>query len=131
MYSIQDVSRMTGLSVHTLRYYEKQGLLSRIGRSRGGIRQYSEDDMEELGLVCCLKNTGMSLQEIARFVRLTHEGDTTLRDRVELLHAHRDAMVSRMGEMQKHLEKVTCKLHFFSAKLEEYEKKGNGKEGRS
>ena len=74
MYSIQDVSRKTGLTAHTLRYYEKEGLIPSIERSQGGIRQYTDEDLEALGLICCLKNTGMSLQEIARFVQLTQAG---------------------------------------------------------
>ena len=64
MYSIQEVSQKTGLSAHTLRYYEKEGLITGVERSRGGFRQYTDEDLEALGLVCCLKNTGMSLQEI-------------------------------------------------------------------
>ena len=121
MYSIQEVSKKTGLSAHTRRYYEKEGLISGVNRTPGGFRQYSEEDMEALGLICCLKNTGMSLQEIARFVRLTHEGDQTLKERVMLLREHRENVLARMEEMQKYLEKVTWKLNFFSEKLRLYE----------
>ena len=121
MYSIQDVSKKTGLSAHTLRYYEKEGLLSHVDRSPGGFRQYTDEDMEALGLICCLKNTGMSLQEITRFVNLTHEGDQTLRERVELLRDHRQNVITRIEEMQKNLKKVTWKLNFFSEKLQDYE----------
>ena len=121
MYSIQDVSKKTGLTAHTLRYYEKEGLISGVERSQGGFRQYTDEDLERLGLICCLKNTGMSIQEIARFVQLTHEGDHTLRERVELLREHRERVLERMAEMQKHLEKVTWKLNFFSEKLRAYE----------
>ena len=121
MYSIQDVSEKTGLTAHTLRYYEKEGLISGVERSQGGFRQYSDEDLERLGLICCLKNTGMSIQEIARFVQLTHEGDHTLEERVELLRAHREQVLARMAEMQKHLEKVTWKLNFFTEKLKAYE----------
>ena len=121
MYSIQDVSGRTGLSPHTLRYYEKEGLLSPVNRTPGGFRQYTDEDLEALGLICCLKNTGMSLQEITRFVRLTRQGDETLRERVELLREHRESVIQRMNEMQKYLDKVTWKLNFFSEKLRAYE----------
>ena len=127
MYSIQDVSKKTGLSAHTLRYYEKEGLLAHVERTPGGFRQYTDEDMEALGLICCLKNTGMSLQEITRFVSLTHEGDQTLRERVELLREHRESVISRMQEMQKYLEKVTWKLNFFSEKLRDYEARAEQK----
>ncbi len=121
MYSIQDVSKKTGLTAHTLRYYEKEGLISGVERTQGGFRQYTDEDLERLGLICCLKNTGMSIQEIARFVQLTHEGDHTLEERVELLRAHRERVLERMAEMQKHLDKVTWKLNFFTEKLRAYE----------
>lgn len=120
MYSIQDVSKKTGLTAHTLRYYEKEGLISGVERSQGGFRQYTDEDLEKLGLICCLKNTGMSIQEIARFVQLTHEGDHTLEERVELLREHRENVLARIDEMQKHLEKVTWKLNFFTQKLNAY-----------
>ena len=121
MYSIQDVSNKTGLSTHTLRYYEKEVLISGVERSQGGFRQYTDEDLERLGLIRCLKNTGMSIQEIARFVQLTHEGDHTLEERVELLREHRDRVLERMAEMQQHLDKVTWKLNFFTEKLKAYQ----------
>ena len=128
MYSIQDVSKKTGLSAHTLRYYEKEGLLSPVERSPGGFRQYTDEDLESLGLICCLKNTGMSLQEITCFVQLTRQGDQTLKERVELLREHRENMVKRMEEMQRYLDKVTWKVNFFTEKLRAYEARQAEKE---
>lgn len=124
MYSIQEVSDKTGIPSSTLRYYEKEGLLSDIERTQGGIRQYSDKDLERIGLVSCLKNTGMSIQEIARFVHLASEGDHTLEERVLLLKKHRDQVVYRIEELQKYLDKVTWKLDFFTEKLNEYKAKG-------
>ena len=121
MYTIQQVCEKTGLSAHTLRYYEKEGLLTGIRRSQGGFRQYTDEDLEGLGLICCLKNTGMSLQEISQFVTLTHQGDYTLRERVELLRRHRENVLQRLEEMQQYLDKVTWKINFFSEKLHDYE----------
>jgi len=121
MYSIQDVSKKTGLTAHTLRYYEKEGLIAGVERSAGGFRQYTDEDLEKLGLICCLKNTGMSIQEIARFVKLTREGEHTLKERVALLKEHQDIVIARIAEMQKHLDKVTWKLNFYTEKLKAYE----------
>ena len=128
MYTIQDVSQKTGLSAHTLRYYEKEGLLSPVKRTQGGFRQYSDEDLEALGLICCLKNTGMSLEEIKRFVQLTRQGDQTLKERVKLLREHRESVIQRVDEMQKYLDKVTWKLNFFSEKLRAYETTKDRKE---
>ena len=59
MYTIQEVSKKTGLTAHTLRYYEKEGLLSGVERTQGGFRQYTDEDLERLSLICCLKNGGI------------------------------------------------------------------------
>ena len=123
MYSIHEVCERTGLSAHTLRYYEKEKLLPSVRRSPGGFRQYTEEDMEALGMICCLKNTGMSLQDISRFMTLAREGDQTLRERCELLKKHRDTVLKRMEEMQRYLDKVTWKVNFFTEKLAEYERR--------
>ena len=120
MYSIQEVCEKTGLTAHTLRYYEKEELLTSVARSAGGFRQYSDEDLECLGLICCLKNTGMPLQEIARFIQLAHEGDFTLEERAELLKDHREKLIARMEEMKRYLEKITWKVNFFSGKLKDY-----------
>ena len=121
MYSIHEACARTGLTAHTLRYYEKEKLLPNVSRSAGGFRQYSEEDMEALGMICCLKNTGMSLQDISRFMALAREGDQTLRERCELLKKHRDTVIARMEEMQRHLDKVTWKVDHFTERLAEYE----------
>ena len=126
MYSIQEVSQKTGLTAHTLRYYEKEGLIIGVDRSQGGFRQYTDEDLERLGLIRCLKNTGMSIKEISRFVQLTREGDHTLEERVALLRSHRDQVIKKMEEMQQYLDKVNRKLNFFSEKLKAYEAKKAG-----
>lgn len=124
-YSMKEVCEKTGLTAHTLRYYEKEGLLPEISRTKGGLRIYTDADLEILGLICCLKNTGMPLNEIARFIQLTREGDHTLKERCEMLRSHRQAVLDRMAEMQRHLDKVTWKLNFFSEKLDAYEREEN------
>ena len=122
MYSIHEVCVRTGLTAHTLRYYEKEKLLPSVSRSAGGFRQYSEEDLDTLGVICCLKNTGMSLKDISRFMALAREGDQTLRERCKLLKQHRDTVIARMEEMQKYLDKVTRKVNYYSERLAEYER---------
>ena len=121
MYTIQEVSDKTGLTAHTLRYYEKEGLISGVERTSGGFRQYTDEDLERLSLIRCLKSTGMSIREISRFVQLSREGDRTLKERVEILRVQREQVLAHMAEMQQHLDKVTWKLNFFSDKLRDYE----------
>lgn len=119
-YTIKQVAERTGLSAHVLRFYEKEGLLSNIARSKSGIRHYSNDDLEWLGLICCLKNTGMSLKQIKVFVDLSAEGKATLRQRCEMLAAHKTEVERQIEEMKKHLVKVTHKIEYFTGQYEEY-----------
>ncbi|MDR1565756.1 MAG: MerR family transcriptional regulator [Treponema sp.] len=119
-YTIKQVSEKTALPPHVLRYYESEGLLPSISRSRNGVRRYSEGDLEWIGLICCLKNTGMSIKQIKSFVELSVKGDRTLKQRVEMLLEHKKNVEAQIQEMQKHLQKVTFKIEKFSKQYEKY-----------
>ncbi len=119
-YTIKQVAKSTHLPTHTLRYYEKEGLLPFVKRSKGGIRRFSEDDLEWLSLICCLKSTGMPIKQIKEFVELSMQGGETLKQRCEMLSQHKKSVEEQMETMEKHLEKVTMKIEYFTAQYEEY-----------
>ncbi|MDR0998488.1 MAG: MerR family transcriptional regulator [Treponema sp.] len=119
-FTIKQVSERTSLPPHVLRYYENEGLLPSVARSRNGIRRYSENDLEWLSLICCLKNTGMPIKQIKNFVELSMEGDSTLKERCDLLGEHKKNVEAQMREMQKHLEKVTKKIDHFTRQYEKH-----------
>jgi len=121
-YSVKYVSEKTNISAHTLRYYEKEGLLPRIHRTRGGIRYYTDEDLEILDLICCLKKTGMPLKEIKTFVQLSRQGSSTLKERCDILRAQQRNVTRQIEELKQYQEKVTCKLNYFSSLLGEQEK---------
>ncbi len=128
-YSIRQVSDQTDLSEHALRFYEKEGLLPPIERSPSGIRRYSDEDIECLNLICCLKNTGMSIRQIKSFMELCARGPETLKERCEMLCEHKSAVEVQIEEMNRHLVKVTHKISCFTAQYEEY--RDGCKEGES
>ncbi len=119
-YSIMQVSKKTKLPPHTLRYYEKEGLLPNVNRSVGGSRRFSDGDLESLELICCLKSTGMSIKQIKEFVQLSAQGRQTLKQRCEILNAHKRTVEDELELMQKHIEKVKCKIAWFTAQYDEY-----------
>jgi len=119
-YTIKQVSERTNLSAHVLRFYEKEGLLSNINRSKSGIRCYSEDDLEWLGLICCLKNTGMSLKQIKEFMDLSAAGKKTLKQRCDILIEHKKNVEAQIQEMHKHLDKVSHKIDHYTKQYNEY-----------
>ncbi len=117
-FSMKQVSQITGLAAHTLRYYEKEGLLPDVHRTHSGIRRFSQEDIDGLGLICCLKSTGMSIKQIREFVELSLKGDCTLKCRCDMLVAHKRDVEEQMRQMQKHIEKVTHKIDHFTSKYE-------------
>ncbi|RCX18816.1 DNA-binding transcriptional MerR regulator [Anaerobacterium chartisolvens] len=119
-YSIKQVSEQMHIPPHTLRYYEKEGLLPSVKRSAGGSRAFSESDLDWLGLICCLKNTGMSIKQIRDFVDLSKQGDNTLKQRCEMLVAHKKAVKEQIAQMEQHLDKVTHKIGYFTSQYERY-----------
>lgn len=119
-YSIKQISEKTNLKAHVLRYYEKEGLLPFVNRSESGIRRYSEDDLEWLGLICCLKNTGMSIKQIKAFVELSMQGGETLKQRCDILIEHKKNVEIQIEEMQEHLRKVAHKIEYFTAQYEKH-----------
>ena len=118
-YSVKTVAEKVNLSPHVLRYYEKEGLLPHVCRSDNGFRQYSQEDLDWLGLISCLKNTGMSLKQIKAFMDLTAAGKETLPVRCEMLIAHKRNVETKMAEMQKQLDKITHKIAHFTSQYEQ------------
>jgi DNA-binding transcriptional MerR regulator len=119
-YSIKQVSERTDLKPHVLRYYEKEGLLPGVKRNSSGIRRYSEEDLEWLGLICCLKHTGMSIRKIRDFMDLCVQGDHTLKQRCDILQEHKREVEEEIREMNRHLEKVNCKISYFTKQYEKF-----------
>jgi DNA-binding transcriptional MerR regulator len=120
-YSMKQASQITGLTAHTLRYYEKESLLPDVHRTESGIRRFTQEDIEGLGLICCLKSTGLSIKQIREFVELSLKGDCTLKRRCDMLIAHKKDVEEQMLQMQKHIDKVTYKIEYFTRKYKELE----------
>lgn len=119
-YTVKKVAEKTNLSPHVLRYYEKEGLLPHIHRSESGIRHYTDTDLEWIGLICCLKNTGMSIKQIRSFVNLSLEGPQTLKDRCQMLQMHKKEVEDRIDEMNRHLRMVSRKIEHFTRQYDSY-----------
>lgn len=84
MYSIRDVSNIMEISIYTLRYYEKIGLLSFVKRNENGIREFSKSDIVTLNTVYRLKQTGMSLKDIKHYLTLVDEGIESVPERKDM-----------------------------------------------
>ncbi|MCI1983586.1 MAG: MerR family transcriptional regulator [Bifidobacteriaceae bacterium] len=114
-YSIKDVSERTGLSIYTLRYYDKQGLLPFVARNSAGYREFTDGDLLLLHTICCLKNTGMKISDIRRYIDFVMEGPSSVAHRRALLESHRAAVQKQLVLVRNNLKEIDAKLAIYSA----------------
>ncbi|VXC37285.1 conserved hypothetical protein [Aeromicrobium sp. 9AM] len=111
--TISGAAELSGLSVDTLRYYEKEGLsLHRPERSASGQRRYTEDDVRWLGTLVMLRRTGMPIRDIRRFVEL-YRVDGSEPERMAILEAHREHVLEELNEVQTHLAAINRKIDHY------------------
>lgn len=120
-YTIKEVSEKTGLSIHTLRYYDKEGLLPFVERSESGIRQFRKSDLEWLSTICVLKDTGMPLKKIKEYIDLFLQGTETLETRRQIFIDHRVKLLKKIEELEKNLELVEHRIQFYDEACAIYE----------
>lgn len=108
--SIQEVADKTGLSVHTLRYYERIGLMEPVPRAANGHRKYRENDLEWITLLLRLRATNMPISEMKRFADLVRQGDSTVPERRKLLEAHERKRRVKLREIQNTLSVLQDKI---------------------
>ena len=117
--TIQEVSRATGLSSHTLRYYERIGLIHPINREENTRRCYTADDVGWIDFLLKLRAIGMSIRDMQRYAELQRQGDTTLPERVEMLKSLRDKVESHIEEMNEHLKLIYYKIDCYQKVVDE------------
>lgn len=116
---IQEAANATGLSAHTLRYYERIGLIHPINREENTRRCYTVDDVGWIAFLLKLRATGMSIKDMQRYAKLQRQGDKTLPQRVEMLKSLRDKVELHIEEMNQHLNLIHYKIDHYSKVLEE------------
>ena len=100
---IGDVARLSGLSIDTLRYYDRAGLLGAVRRDGGGRRVFDRDTLGLLDVVLRLRRTGMPVEDVRHFVDLVRSGDTERAGRLELLRAHRRRVLAQLDQLHDDL----------------------------
>lgn len=116
--SIGEASAELGIPAPTLRYYDKEGLLPYVGRTPNGTRFFTEDDLEWLHMIECLKRSGLSIKEIRQFVEWYVQGDSTLEQRRELFHRRKRAIEEELEHLRETLEFVEYKCWFYDTAVE-------------
>jgi DNA-binding transcriptional MerR regulator len=112
--SIAEAARRTGVSAHTLRYYERAGLVvTRVDRTAGGRRRYHELDLKWIKVCTKLRATGMPIKTIRRYAELVAAGPGNEQDRLALMEAHRVEVLAKLAELQENLELIDHKIDVY------------------
>ncbi|MFJ1213375.1 MerR family transcriptional regulator [Burkholderia pyrrocinia] len=129
--TIGQVAELTGVSTHTLRYYEQAGLLHAISRTAAGHRLYAPADLDWLAFVMRLKATGMPIAQMQEFAALRAQGEPTFGARRRLLAAHRDAVRAHIAELQTSLDAIGDKIAYYEAQERETERRATPSHSQS
>ena len=116
-YSIGEFSKVTGLGIHTLRYYEHENLIIPL-RNANNRRRYSEKDIAWIAFIKRLKATGMPIKEIKKYAALRAKGDATLSERMEMLIQHRQSLNEQIRQLQEHEAMLDEKIAFYQQEIE-------------
>lgn len=114
-YTISEVVAFTGLTAHTLRWYERIGLMPHVDRSHTGQRRFTNRDLDWLAFVGKLRLTGMPVAHMVRYAELLREGDHTFEERQELLEATRRDVRTRIAELHDTLAVLDHKIDFYAS----------------
>jgi DNA-binding transcriptional MerR regulator len=114
--SISDAAERSGLTAHTIRYYESAGLLPRVGRAQSGHRRFAESDVNWALFITRLRATGMPIRQIKEYVDLFKQGESTEGARLALLEEHRDRVRERLDEISRNLALIEAKIETYRTK---------------
>ncbi|MGA7109740.1 MAG: MerR family transcriptional regulator [Terracidiphilus sp.] len=109
-YTIRSMAERCGMTAHTLRYYERVGLIQPVGRARNGHRRYSEADEAWLHFLHCMRATSMPIREMQRYAELREQGDATSLERRKILEDHQAGIAAQIVQLQQAHALLTHKI---------------------
>ena len=118
MYTIGQVAEMFGLPISTLRYYDKQGLFPKLERE-SGIRKFSDNEIEALRVIECLKKSGLEIKDIKLFMDWCVEGASTYSNRLGLIQKQRERVEAEIRQMHKTLDMLRYKCWYYSQAMKD------------
>lgn len=118
-YTIGEVARMFNITISTLRYYDKEGLLLNINKDNSGIRKFNEQNIEAIRIIEYLKKSGMSLKSIKEFMDWCAKGDSTLSKRYEMFAKQEETIKDKIKELENTLELIEFKKWYYSEALKD------------
>ncbi|MDO5574546.1 MAG: MerR family transcriptional regulator [bacterium] len=122
-YSIREVSQILDIPASTLRYYEELGLLPEVKRTDSGQRVYTQEQLDRLGAICCLKHTGMTMSHLQQFFQYEEKKEEYMDEILLLLMNQKEEMENRIRQDQEDLIQVKRKILFYKETKASLEKK--------
>lgn len=119
MYSAKEAAAMTGLSTAALRYYEKEKLLPQISRTNQKYRQYSDDDIEWIEMIKCLRRANVPIRSIKEYVALLRQGGKTLRERYAMVENYKKDIEKQIADLEIAFALIQNKLSFYEGLLKD------------
>lgn len=117
-YTISQVAEKMGVTVPTLRYYDKEGLLPFVDKRPDGTRVFKDEDFQGLAVITCMKNSGMPIKDIKRFMDLCQEGDSTLQERLKIFLERKENVLKQIAELNKVMEIINHKIWYYETAIE-------------
>ena len=118
--TIAQAAARSGLTTHTLRYYERDGLmLDTVDRSASGHRRYSAGDLGWIEMITRLRSTGMPIRDVRRYAELVRAGTGNEAERLELLKSHRERVEQQLAEVTSHLRAIDHKIGLYEGQVEQ------------
>ena len=115
--NIKKVSELTGITADTIRYYERIGLIPPVTRTKTGIRDFSQHEIEVLEFVRYFKNAGMSVESLIDYTKLWNKGDAAIPARLSILQDERESLKERIQQLQKALDRLNYKIENYENKV--------------
>lgn len=115
-YKIGEISKITNLTIDTLRYYEKEGLIT-PARDQNNIRMYSDSNIRWIQFIKKLKQTGMPLKNIKEYSNLRDQGDSTINERLSLLYEQKQRLEQNSKQLEEHILFLNNKIDIYKAKM--------------
>lgn len=118
--SVREVAEKFNVSPHTIRYYDNACLFPDMRRDKNGARVFTDDQLEWLGIVLCLRSTGLSIADIRHYLALCAQGDSTLRERYEIILKQKERAEAERAEVEHKLAVLSRKTEMYEKKLAAY-----------
>lgn len=117
-YTIKQFAEKIGVTVSTLRYYDKEGLLPFVDKKPNGTRIFKDEDFEGLAIIACMKHSKVPIKDIKRYMDLCQEGDSTLNERLEIFLERKEVVQKHIEELNKVMETINHKIQYYETAID-------------